>query len=72
MLKQHCFPAFIDQLLQDHYQTNIFRSVSLHYPAFDETVFHETKNLQINTPGAESFYRDRDASRKNLKILSTI
>ncbi|ACJ21080.1 DUF3413 domain-containing protein [Coxiella burnetii] len=59
VLAQHRSPVFIHQLLQDHYQMGIFRSASLHYPAFDQTVFREVKNLQINTPGAESFDRDR-------------
>ncbi|WP_244897018.1 sulfatase-like hydrolase/transferase [Candidatus Coxiella mudrowiae] len=72
MLKQHCSPAFIHQLLQDHYQTNIFRSVSLHYPAFDETVFHQIKNLQINTPSAESFDRDRRITQEFKDFINHI
>lgn len=74
MLKQHCSPAFIHQLLQDHYQTSIFRSVSLHYSAFDETVFHEIKNLQINTPapGAESFDRDRRITQEFKDFINHI
>lgn len=59
VLDQHRGPVLIHQLLKDHYQMGIFRSASLHYPAFDQTVFREVKNLQINTPGAESFDRDR-------------
>jgi membrane-anchored protein YejM (alkaline phosphatase superfamily) len=64
MIAQHQGPVFIHQLLQDHYQMGIFRSASLHYPAFDETAFREVKNLQINTPGAESFDRDRQITRE--------
>ena len=59
MLKQHQGPVLIHQLLADHYQMGIFRSASLHYPAFDQTVFREVKNLRMTTPGAESFDRDR-------------
>ncbi len=59
MLDQHRGPVFIHQLIADGYQMGIFRSASLHYPAFDETVFREVKNMQINTSGAESFNRDR-------------
>lgn len=64
MLAQHQGPVFIHQLLQDHYQMGIFRSASLHYPAFDDTIFREVKNLQINTPGEESFDRDRQITQE--------
>ena len=64
MLAQQRGPVFIHELLKDHYQMGIFRSASLHYPAFDKTVFREIKNLRINTPGAESFDRDRAITKE--------
>lgn len=64
MLVQQRSPVFIHELLKDHYQMGIFRSASLHYPAFDKTVFREIKNLGVNTPGAESFDRDREITKE--------
>lgn len=64
VLKQHRSPVFIHQLLKDHYTFGIFRSASLHYPAFDKTVFSEIKKLQIVTPGNESFDRDRRITKE--------
>lgn len=64
MLRQHRGPVLINQLLKDHYQMGIFRSASMKYPAFNKTVFRAVKNLQITTPGAESFDRDREITKE--------
>ena len=63
-LSQHRGSVLIQQLLQDHYQMGIFRSASMHYPAFDKTVFRAIKHLKINTKGAESFDRDRRVTQE--------
>ena len=69
-LDQHRGPVLIHQLLQDHYQMGIFRSASLHYPAFDQTVFRAVKGLTINTEGAESFDRDRKVTQEFKQFIA--
>lgn len=64
MLNQDRGPVFIHQLLKNHYQMGIFRSASLHYPAFDKTIFREVNDLRINTQGVESFDRDRTITKE--------
>lgn len=70
MLAQHQGPVLIHQLIQDQYQMGIFRSASLHYPAFDQTVFREVKDLQIDTPGDESFDRDRQITKEFKQFIN--
>jgi membrane-anchored protein YejM (alkaline phosphatase superfamily) len=59
VIQQKKSPVLIDELLKQHYDMNILRSASLHYPAFDETIFQKVKNLRINTPGEYSYQRDQ-------------
>lgn len=56
---QHKSPLMINLMLKDHYQFCVHGSASLHYPAFDKTVFQRVPNLQVNTPGANSIVRDK-------------
>lgn len=72
MLNQHQGPLLIHQLLKNHYQMGIFRSASLHYPAFDDTVFREVPHLIINTEGSESFDRDRKITEEFKHFMQTI
>lgn len=58
MLKEHQSPVLIKRLQALSYEMAIYRSASLHYPAFDETVFASVKNLHINTPGKKAYLRD--------------
>lgn len=64
MLSGQQGPVFIHQLLKSGYQMGIFRSASLRYPAFDQTVFREVKPLQLETPGEQSFDRDRQITKE--------
>jgi len=59
MLQQKRPPVFIRELMDQSYQMGIFRSASLHYPAFDKTVFLSVKPLRINTPGKYAYQRDK-------------
>src|SRR3990167_3140758 len=70
MLQQHQGPVFIHQLIKDRYQMGIFRSASLHYPAFDQTVFKEVNYSSIETPGAESFDRDRVITQRFQQFIA--
>lgn len=58
-LRQHRSPLLIDELLQQHYQTGVFASAELKIPAFNKNVFSHIPNLQVTTPGATPFDRDR-------------
>jgi len=58
-LQQKQGSVFIQALLQHHYQMGIFSSASLHFPAFDETVFRDINHLQVETPGDNSAQRDQ-------------
>ncbi len=64
MLTQHQSPVFVEQLLRDHYQMGIFASASLHYPAFDDTVFRAVNNLKIDTQGSTPADRDRKITKE--------
>ena len=71
VLSQHVGPLFIHQLIKDGYRMGIFRSASLHYPAFDKTVFLQVKHLRIHTPGVESFDRDRYITKSFQHFIAT-
>ena len=71
MLDQHRSPVFIKQLIKDHYQTGIFSSASLEYPAFDATVFRDVKDLQLDTPGDSPADRDRNITNEFNRFIQT-
>ncbi len=70
MLKQKRGPVFIQRLLQDHYQMGIFGSASLHFPAFDDTVFRAVKNLQVETPGNDPIARDKKITEEFKQFIA--
>jgi membrane-anchored protein YejM (alkaline phosphatase superfamily) len=70
--QQHVSPVLIEELLNQHYQIGIFRSASLHYPAFDETIFQKIKNLRINTPGGYAYQRDQYITQDFKQFLSRV
>ena len=59
VMQQKKSPVLINELLKQNYDIKILRSASLHYPAFDKTIFQKLKNLRINTPGQYSYQRDQ-------------
>ena len=58
VIQQKKSPVLIDELLKQNYVMKIFRSASIHYPAFDKTIFQHVKNLGSDTPGEYSYQRD--------------
>ncbi|MCH9743331.1 MAG: DUF3413 domain-containing protein [Gammaproteobacteria bacterium] len=58
MQSQETGPLLIHELLKQHYQMGIYASASLQYPAFNQTVFRQVPNLQVDTPGNSSAQRD--------------
>lgn len=63
MLLTKTEPVLIQQFMQAGYQMKILRSASLHYPAFDQTVFAHVPDLRIDTPGKTAADRDRKITR---------
>jgi membrane-anchored protein YejM (alkaline phosphatase superfamily) len=59
VLQQKKSPVLMNELLKQQYQMGIFVSASLHYPAFDETIFRKVKNLRIKNPGKYSYQNDQ-------------
>lgn len=69
VLEQKKGPVFIHQLLADGYQMGIYRSASLHFPAFDQSVFREVPNLTIEQKGKTSADRDESITKGFLQFL---
>ena len=63
-------PVFIKQLLKAHYQMGIFGSASLHYPAFDKTIFRDIRNLQVEAPGDTPMKRDQKITQEFKQFIS--
>ena len=72
VLKQGRSPILIDELLKQRYQIGIFSSGSLHYPAFDETVFRNIKPLRIEAPGKYSYQRDQRSTQDFNRFLKNV
>ena len=71
MKLQHKGPVLIDALLKNHYQMGVFASASLNYPAFDETVFKDVDNLQVETLGDNSAQRDKKITDEFKHFIET-
>lgn len=69
MEMQHRGPVFIDELLKQHYQTGIFASASLKWPAFHKTVFQAINALQLVTPGQTAYERDKAITQSFEKFI---
>lgn len=70
VLHQNKGSLFIHQLLQNHYAMGIFASAPLTFPAFNQTIFREIKNLMIHAPGESSVARDHAVTQEFIKFLS--
>ena len=69
MLAEKKGPVFIDELLKQDYEMAVFRSASMKFPAFDQTVFKNVKNLQIETEGSLAYERDEKITAQFLNFL---
>ena len=70
-LQQHRSPLLMQQFQRSHYQFALFRSASMHYPAFDETVFRAIRPLQVETKGAHAYQRDQRITQQFVDFLKT-
>ncbi len=67
---QHQSPVLMDELLKQGYEMGIYRSASMEYPAFNQTVFSAIKNLQIHAKGNKAYIRDRTITNQFKKFLT--
>ena len=63
-------PVFITQLQKDGYEMGIYRSASMEYPAFNQTVFSSIENLQIKAKGSKAYERDRTITDQFKQFLA--
>lgn len=71
MLSEHRSPVFMDELQKEGYETGIYRSASMDFPAFSKTVFSGIKDLQINAKGTKAYERDRTITDQFKHFLAT-
>ncbi len=69
-IKHQKSPVFIRQLLKHHYETAIYASATLQFPAFDQTIFRDINNLPLRTPGNTTVKRDKAITKKFEKFLN--
>ncbi len=64
-------PVFIDQLLRQHYDVQVFRSAPLYSPEFDKTVFAQLDTVRMRSDGERPADKDRDLTNDFLDYLDT-
>ncbi|WP_066921681.1 DUF3413 domain-containing protein [Steroidobacter denitrificans] len=62
-------PVLIDELLERHYDIQVFQSAPLHSPEFDRTVFTRLSNPRMTSDGANPAEWDRDLTDDFLRYL---
>ena len=68
----HVSPVFIDELLAEGYQLRIHGSATLVDPPFASAIFQRVPHLQISTPGATTYDRDRRITGNFIRELPTL
>ena len=68
----HVSPVFIDELLAEGYQLRIHGSATLIDPPFANAIFQRVPHLQISTPGATTYDRDRRITTDFIRELPTL
>ncbi len=63
-------PVMMEEMIKNHYQMGIFTSAPLNFPAFNETIFRDVKNLMVRTPGESSVIRDRAITTEFINFLN--
>lgn len=63
MSSEQIGPVFIKHLVDEKYQMGIFASAKLTRPAFNQTVFHDIKNLRSHSKGNSAWERDMDITK---------
>ncbi|PHQ78351.1 MAG: hypothetical protein COB66_09080, partial [Coxiella sp. (in: Bacteria)] len=64
-------PLLIQQLLHDHYQTEVLASASLHFPDFVDTAFRQVPQAWHDTTGSDSSERDATITQEFINFLNT-
>jgi membrane-anchored protein YejM (alkaline phosphatase superfamily) len=70
VLASQTSPIFVDELLKNNYQVQVFPSASLVSPPFDRTIFKKIKNLNVDTEGEDAFSRDKQITHEWLNMTS--
>ena len=70
VLQQGVTPVLLNQLEKRHYQLGVFRSASLHYPAFDRTIF--LKSSVKDTEGDTAFDRDQRINQRFFRFIDRL
>lgn len=70
MQEQHHGPVLIDELIKQNYQMGIFASATLKFPAFNQTVFVNVKNLREESQGATPYNRDETITQEFINFLN--
>jgi membrane-anchored protein YejM (alkaline phosphatase superfamily) len=71
MLHERRGPVFIEELLRQGYDVEVFRSAPLYSPEFDRTVFANVDSPRIRSDGEGPAARDRDLTNDFLEFLET-
>ena len=65
----HQSPVFIDEMLRQNYQCQVYPSATLQSPPFQRVVFHHIKGLHVSTEGKSIYDRDVNITENFLKEL---
>jgi membrane-anchored protein YejM (alkaline phosphatase superfamily) len=71
MLAERRGPVLIDELAQQNYDVQVFRSAPLQSPEFDRTVFAEIDNVRSRSDGESPAEWDRDLTNDFLGYLDS-
>lgn len=71
MLAERQGPVFIDELLKQGYDVQVFRSAPLFSPEFDRTVFAGLGAVRLRSDGDDAPERDRDLTEDFLSFLAS-
>lgn len=72
MESQQRAPVLMDELRKLHYQMGVFTSATLKLPPFNKTIFLGVKDLNLTTPGENSYERDKAITREFNKFIEDV
>jgi membrane-anchored protein YejM (alkaline phosphatase superfamily) len=70
MQTQQRSPILVDELQAQGYQMALYRSASMKYPAFHQTLFRHVKPLQLETEGNKAYLRDIKITQQFKQFLN--
>ena len=68
----HISPLFIEQLLANNYQCNIYPSAQIYDPPFARVIFNKLDNVRVETEGKTSMARDMKITDDFISSLDTL